>query len=57
MEVEVDLEEQACLAQDVEEAVERKMREEKEKGGMVEEENGGTDWVDHSALESEESSD
>ena len=28
MEVEVDLEEQACLAQDVEEAVERKMREE-----------------------------
>ena len=52
----MDLEEQACLAQDVEEAVERKIREEKEKGGMVEEEeDGGTDWVDHSDLESEDS--
>ena len=52
----MDLEEQAGLAQDVEEAVERKMREEREKGGK-EEEDGGTDWVDHSDLESEDSSD
>ena len=55
MEVEVDPEERAGLFQDVREAVDRKIREEKENGGK--EEDSETDWVDHSDLESEDSSD
>ena len=50
----MDLEERASLAQDVREAVDRKIREEKENAGK--EEDSGTDWVDHSDLESEDSS-
>ena len=51
----MDQEERAVLDQDIQEAVDRKIREEKEKGGK--EEDSGTDWVDHSELESEDSSD
>ena len=49
----MDLEEQASLAQDVREAVDRKIQEEKE----GKQEDSGTEWVDHSDLESEDSSD
>ena len=55
MEVEVDLEERAGLDQDVKEAVDRKIREERENAGK--EEDSGTHWVDHSDLESEDSDD
>ena len=55
MEVEVDLEERAGLDQEVREAVDRKIREEEEKAGK--DEDSGTDWVDHSDLESDDSSD
>ena len=55
MEVEVDLEERAGLEQDFREAVDRKIREEKERAGK--EEDSETDWVDHSDMESEDSSD
>ena len=54
MEVEVDLEERAGLDQDFREAVDRKIREEEENAGK--DEDSGTDWVDHSDLESEDSS-
>ena len=54
MEVEVDLEERAGLDQDVKEAVDRKIREEEENAGK---EDSGTYWVDHSDLESDDSSD
>ena len=50
MEVEVDVEERAGLDQDVREAVDRKIREEEERAG--EDEDSGTEWVDHSDLES-----
>ena len=48
----MDLEEQAVLDQDVKEAVDRKIREEKENAGK--EEDSGTYWVDHSDLESDD---
>ena len=44
------------MAQDVQEAVDRMIQEEKENKGK-EEEDSGTEWVDHSDLESEDSSD
>ena len=53
--LQVDLEEQAGFAQDVKEAVDRKLQEEKEKG--EEEEDSGSEWVNHSDLESDDSSD
>ena len=43
------------FAQDVKEAVERKLQEEKENGGKEEEEDSGSEWVDHSDLESDDS--
>ena len=49
MEIEIDLEERAGLDQEFQEAVDRKMREEKENAGK--EKDSGTDWVDHSDLE------
>ena len=44
------------MAQDIQEAVDRKIREEKEQEGKEEEESE-TDWVNHSDIESEDSSD
>ena len=43
------------MAQDVQEAVDRKIQEEKENEGREEEED--TNWVNYSDLESEDSSD
>ena len=44
------------MAQDVKEAVDRKIQEEKENKGK-EEADSGTEWVDHSDLDSGDSSD
>ena len=44
------------MDQDIQEAVDRKIREEKEQEGKEEEESE-TDWVNHSDIESEDSSD
>ena len=52
MEIEIDLEERAGLDQEFQEAVDRKMREEKENAGKKKDKkDSGTDWVDHSDLE------
>ena len=45
------------MDQDIQEAVDRKIREEKEQEGKEEEEESETDWVNHSDIESEDSSD
>ena len=45
------------MAQDIQEAVDRKIREEKEAGGKKEEEEYETNWVDHSDIESEDCTD
>ena len=45
------------MAQDIQEAVDRKIREEKEKEGKEKEEEYETNWVDHSDIESEDSED
>ena len=51
LEVEVDPEERAVLEQDMQRAVDRQIREEKERAGK--EEDSETDWVDISDLESD----